>query len=245
MILSTRSIFTFFALAFLSSTLHAGTVTIDFRDNADTSTGVNTGGLDDGVSTTGLRTFTSADPERLFSFVVSDPTTMSTFTGQLALTGLSVGPTPLPIDQFSVVDGGSIQFSDTATLATFFEVGNLTETTSNGSTIVFNGLSGVQFGAAMLSADANADVGNDMAAGGIDLDAAAGTLVGGSAGAQTFTPIVFGTNQFAIQRDAGTFNLSTITLDFTVTAAVPEPSSMGLFAVGGFGLLVRRRRDGR
>lgn len=232
----------FFSLwQFFASATHASTVTVDFRDDASIGTGINTGGLDDGASIPGVRTFTSASPELTFEVVVNDAATMSSFTGQLATLGFSAGPGLLPIDQISVVDGGSIEFSDTSTLVIFFTLNNLVETTSTGASIFFNGVSGVEFDTG-LSADSNVDVGNDEAVGGVDLDAAAGSLIGGTP--LTFPPVVLNANQFTVQRDAGTVNLAAVTLDFTVTpAAIPEPASLTLLVAIGLSFAGRRRRQ--
>jgi len=115
----------------------------------------------------------------------------------------------------------------TNTQTIVFTVQNVSETTTTGKTLVYDGLYGVEV--------SNFGDGKEFTAGGT-------TYVGDNATKND--PITFGSivTDYTIEATAGSnWRIESVDLQFS-TAAVPEPSSAALLGLGGLALILRRRK---
>lgn len=224
------------------SIANADPVTVDFRPDISVSGGVNSGGLDTGASS-----FANGDPELNLAITVTNAATMSSFDGLLTVTGTGLDAAGNASGEVNVIDSGGVNFGsgNGQTSGLQFSLSGLTETTSTGSTIVFDGISFARLGNSGFDPDSNINVGTFDLGSGANVGAD-GTLAAGFNNGTTLpNPFNDGADGFDIQLDAGGVVILGVELAFTVTppAVIPEPSSLALLGLCGVAIAQRRRRS--
>ena len=233
----------------------AGIVSIDFSSgsNIDAVTGLNSGGLDNLASNTLL----NGDPGLSLIRSFTDATSGATFDVQIDLTGNHNDAAPGVIQGIRVGGSGAVNFGNNNQRLLTFDIASITQTGGPLAVATFNGISAFDISGA--NANSNGNVGftlgaqvfgsnnNGAGSGAEDVPLTTTDAAGVTSdivGLQSLaTPRSIDATTALVERDAGSFGLQEVVLDFdVVVATIPEPSSLSLMGIVGLALLGRRRR---
>jgi hypothetical protein len=182
--------------------------------------------------TAGMGTTGTITPNVQYVVTIDDSAdTGAIFTGTLTLTGLQ-GTAPGTSGVLNNTVNGVVMSSDGSQQKDLtFAISGLSETTATGATIDFDGF--VEF----FSGNGAAD-GSKL----YSLNGAAGTPLNAITGWNSLgldsNPTVSAHNSVIAN-----FRIEDVRSQFTITAAVPEPSSTALLGLGGLALMLRRKRS--